>query len=127
MEVRSPYDVINLGVLFGLSFDIGKKSISSNCNSIVIHGETRKTHKGVLSVKTVKEKVSKDSETESKGDAKGKEEISFDTMETSDTGEVPQISSSISKDTTSKENIVQGLQSLQVEKKDNPKRKRPNK
>jgi ribonuclease P/MRP protein subunit RPP1 len=50
MHLRGPYDVINLGTLFGLDPAISKNCIASNCVTTLYHGETRKTAKGVISI-----------------------------------------------------------------------------
>jgi len=50
MDVRGPYDISNLGTLFGLNFDVAKKCISSNCNSLILHGATRHAHQGVFKI-----------------------------------------------------------------------------
>jgi len=74
MELRGPYDVVNLGNLFGMSPDKAKASISKLCQSVVIHAETRKTYRGMLKVEGIpnlapstshnKKKESKKSEDE---------------------------------------------------------------
>lgn len=48
LDIRGPYDIMNLGTLFGMPFDVSKRTVSSRCDSALVHGETRKTHKGVL-------------------------------------------------------------------------------
>jgi len=53
MELRGPYDVVNLGNLFGMSPDKAKASISKLCQSVVIHAETRKTYRGMLKVEGI--------------------------------------------------------------------------
>ncbi|GFS26283.1 ribonuclease P protein subunit p30 [Elysia marginata] len=50
IELRSPWDVINLGKVFGLSQLQAKDSISRNCRAVLKHGEARKTCKTVISV-----------------------------------------------------------------------------
>ena len=51
MELRGPYDIINLGLLFGLKIDQGKAAVSKNIRSILYHAEARnKTVRGVLSL-----------------------------------------------------------------------------
>ncbi|XP_056153502.1 ribonuclease P protein subunit p30 [Lampris incognitus] len=53
LELRGPYDIANLGLLFGLSEGDAKDAISSTCRSVLLHAETRKTASGVIyTVKT---------------------------------------------------------------------------
>ncbi|XP_005292578.2 ribonuclease P protein subunit p30 isoform X1 [Chrysemys picta bellii] len=51
LELRGPYDVANLGLLFGLSESDAKAAISTNCRAVLLHGETRKTAFGVVYTK----------------------------------------------------------------------------
>uniref|UniRef100_A0A8C7QE99 Ribonuclease P protein subunit p30 n=1 Tax=Oncorhynchus mykiss TaxID=8022 RepID=A0A8C7QE99_ONCMY len=48
LELRGPYDIANLGLLFGLSEEDGKAAISTNCRAVHLHGETRKTALGIV-------------------------------------------------------------------------------
>ncbi|KAJ7987732.1 hypothetical protein DPEC_G00329540 [Dallia pectoralis] len=48
IELRGPYDIANLGLLFGLSEQDGKAAISTNCRAVHLHGETRKTALGII-------------------------------------------------------------------------------
>ncbi|NXB71812.1 RPP30 protein, partial [Donacobius atricapilla] len=48
LELRGPYDVANLGLLFGLSEGEAKAAVSTNCRATVLHGETRKSACGVV-------------------------------------------------------------------------------
>uniref|UniRef100_A0A9L0INQ7 Ribonuclease P protein subunit p30 n=1 Tax=Equus asinus TaxID=9793 RepID=A0A9L0INQ7_EQUAS len=48
LEIRGPYDVANLGLLFGLSESDAKAAVSTNCRAAVLHGETRKTAFGII-------------------------------------------------------------------------------
>ncbi|XP_009318778.1 PREDICTED: ribonuclease P protein subunit p30 [Pygoscelis adeliae] len=48
LELRGPYDVANLGLLFGLSESEAKAAVSTNCRATVLHGETRKSACGVV-------------------------------------------------------------------------------
>ncbi|XP_028990232.1 ribonuclease P protein subunit p30 isoform X1 [Betta splendens] len=48
LELRGPYDVINLGRLFGLSDADAKEALSSTCRSVLLHAETRKTASGIV-------------------------------------------------------------------------------
>ncbi|KAK2500523.1 hypothetical protein MC885_001206 [Smutsia gigantea] len=49
LEIRGPYDVANLGLLFGLSENDAKAAVSTNCRAVILHGETRKTAFGIIS------------------------------------------------------------------------------
>ncbi|OCT71781.1 hypothetical protein XELAEV_18034759mg [Xenopus laevis] len=62
LEMRGPYDIATLGLLFGLTEGIAKAAISTNCRSAVLHGETRKTAFGV--VYTVKKTCLEEEEAE---------------------------------------------------------------
>ncbi|GFO11678.1 ribonuclease p protein subunit p30 [Plakobranchus ocellatus] len=50
IDVRSPWDVMNLGKLFGLNQTQAKDAISRNCRAVLKHAEARKTCKTVISV-----------------------------------------------------------------------------
>ena len=51
IELRGPYDLINLGILFGLKPDQSKAAVSKNIRSIIYHAQARnKTVKGVVSL-----------------------------------------------------------------------------
>ncbi|XP_049418641.1 ribonuclease P protein subunit p30 [Epinephelus fuscoguttatus] len=49
LELRGPYDITNLGLLFDLSDEDAKEAVSSTCRSAVLHAETRKTASGIIS------------------------------------------------------------------------------
>uniref|UniRef100_A0A2I3RMJ7 Ribonuclease P/MRP subunit p30 n=1 Tax=Pan troglodytes TaxID=9598 RepID=A0A2I3RMJ7_PANTR len=49
LEIRGPYDVANLGLLFGLSESDAKAAVSTSCRAALLHGETRKTAFGIIS------------------------------------------------------------------------------
>ncbi|KAG9345982.1 hypothetical protein JZ751_007797 [Albula glossodonta] len=48
LELRGPYDIANLGLLFGLSEGDAKAAVSANCRAVILHGETRKTALGII-------------------------------------------------------------------------------
>lgn len=48
LELRGPYDITNLGLLFGLSEADAKEAVSSTCRSVVLHAETRKSASGII-------------------------------------------------------------------------------
>ncbi len=48
--LRAPHDVQNIPALLGVDSSLGKKMITDHIRTVVLHGEQRKTVKGVLSV-----------------------------------------------------------------------------
>ncbi|XP_046373830.1 ribonuclease P protein subunit p30-like [Haliotis rufescens] len=50
MELRGPYDVINLGLMFGLNHENAKNAVAKNCRAVLKHAESRKISKSVISV-----------------------------------------------------------------------------
>jgi len=50
MQLRGPYDVANLGRLFGFSAAASKQAISSNIAAALVHGSVRRTAKGAVAV-----------------------------------------------------------------------------
>ncbi|XP_070708504.1 ribonuclease P protein subunit p30 isoform X2 [Pempheris klunzingeri] len=48
LELRGPYDITNLGLLFGLSDGDAKEAVSSSCRCAVLHAETRRTASGII-------------------------------------------------------------------------------
>lgn len=51
MELRGPYDIINLGLLFGLKQDQSKAAVCKNVRSAIYHAEARnRTAKGVIGI-----------------------------------------------------------------------------
>ncbi|XP_055008114.1 ribonuclease P protein subunit p30 [Boleophthalmus pectinirostris] len=48
LELRGPHDVINLTQLFGLSDRCGRDAVTTNCRSVVLHAESRKTAGGIV-------------------------------------------------------------------------------
>ncbi|KNC99129.1 uncharacterized protein SPPG_05388 [Spizellomyces punctatus DAOM BR117] len=51
LELRGPYDVINLASIFSLNQALAKNSISANCRAVLYRSATRRqTNRGVLSV-----------------------------------------------------------------------------
>ena len=54
IDLRGPYDVINLGLLLGFNESIARKAISDNCRSALVHPQAQNaTAKGVVSARTV--------------------------------------------------------------------------
>jgi len=50
LELRGPYDVMNLSCLFGIDLALSKQTISSNCRAAILHGEARKTGQAVFAI-----------------------------------------------------------------------------
>uniref|UniRef100_A0A3Q2VZB2 Ribonuclease P protein subunit p30 n=1 Tax=Haplochromis burtoni TaxID=8153 RepID=A0A3Q2VZB2_HAPBU len=48
LELRGPYDVTNLALLFGLSDGDAKEAVSSTCRAALLHAETRRTASGII-------------------------------------------------------------------------------
>ncbi|XP_008313214.1 ribonuclease P protein subunit p30 [Cynoglossus semilaevis] len=48
LELRGPYDITNLALLFGLTDQTAKEAVSSTCHSVVRHAETRRTGSGIV-------------------------------------------------------------------------------
>lgn len=51
LDLRGPYDVATLGLLFGLSDGEAKAAVSTHCRSALLHGETRQTAFGIVYTK----------------------------------------------------------------------------
>eukprot|EP00123_Amoebidium_parasiticum_P011525 comp20763_c0_seq1/m.27231 comp20763_c0_seq1/g.27231 ORF comp20763_c0_seq1/g.27231 comp20763_c0_seq1/m.27231 type:complete len:280 (-) comp20763_c0_seq1:272-1111(-) len=51
LDLRGPYDIINLAVLFGLQQAEGKKTLTTNPRAVLLHAGTRTgTHRAVVAV-----------------------------------------------------------------------------
>eukprot|EP00741_Cyanophora_paradoxa_P023535 tig00021589_g22737.t1 len=50
IDIRGPYDLINLGTVMGMNHEKSKNAISTSCRSAVIHAETRKVHRSMVRV-----------------------------------------------------------------------------
>mmetsp|Transcript_40678 Transcript_40678/g.68105 ORF Transcript_40678/g.68105 Transcript_40678/m.68105 type:complete len:285 (+) Transcript_40678:246-1100(+) len=50
MELRGPYDVVNLASLFELNTNAAKAALASQCERVLAHGAARKTFKGIIQV-----------------------------------------------------------------------------
>ncbi|KTF75740.1 hypothetical protein cypCar_00037273 [Cyprinus carpio] len=75
LELRGPYDIANLGLVFSLSEGDAKAAVSTNCRAVLLHGETRATASGV--VYTMKKpKTPQKQEEESPVSKKAKTELS---------------------------------------------------
>ncbi|EFA86452.1 RNase P protein subunit [Heterostelium album PN500] len=49
-KCRSPYDISNLGHLFGMTFDQAKAAVSTHPHSAVLHGASRKSQLGLMAL-----------------------------------------------------------------------------
>lgn len=55
-ELRGPYDVINLGMLFDLNTERARAAVTNVAKDIVARGDTRaNTHKGIVRVEVIDE------------------------------------------------------------------------
>ncbi|XP_047233893.1 ribonuclease P protein subunit p30 isoform X1 [Girardinichthys multiradiatus] len=61
LELRGPYDITNLGMLFGLSEADSKEAVSSTCRAVLLHAETRKTASGIVYTMKSQQEVLQDS------------------------------------------------------------------
>uniref|UniRef100_A0A672LP89 Ribonuclease P protein subunit p30 n=1 Tax=Sinocyclocheilus grahami TaxID=75366 RepID=A0A672LP89_SINGR len=73
LELRGPYDIANLGLVFSLSEGDAKGAVSTNCRSVLLHGETRATASGV--VYTMKKPKTPQKQEESPVSKKAKTEL----------------------------------------------------
>jgi hypothetical protein len=48
MEIRAPWDVVNLAVMCGIDAATAKATISAHARAVLLHAEARKTMKCVL-------------------------------------------------------------------------------
>jgi ribonuclease P/MRP protein subunit RPP1 len=48
IHMRSPADIANLSILFGLNPQLAKDSMSKHYSSALLHAETRKTYRGSI-------------------------------------------------------------------------------
>lgn len=55
IELRTPYEVANLGLLFGLSEEQGKCAMAGNCRQLLIRATGRRNNKAVMVVEVAKE------------------------------------------------------------------------
>ncbi|CAG8438684.1 3550_t:CDS:2 [Funneliformis caledonium] len=54
MELRGPYDIVNLGTIMGINQAMAKECISTNCRAVVMHATTRRnTHRAVISFEPI--------------------------------------------------------------------------
>lgn len=48
IQLRTPYEVAHLGLLFGLSEEQGKNAMAGNCRAVIRHAEGRRFNKAVM-------------------------------------------------------------------------------
>ncbi|CAG8510753.1 12291_t:CDS:2 [Dentiscutata erythropus] len=78
MELRGPYNIVNLGTIMGMNQATAKESITTNCRAVVIHAATRRdTHKAVVSFEPITSlkpnelwKIGKDKKSQAMGKSK---------------------------------------------------------
>ena len=68
IELRSPYEVANLGLLFGLSEEQAKCSMAGNCRKVLIRAMGRRHNKAVMVVEAAGEKKEEDTTTDEEED-----------------------------------------------------------
>lgn len=73
IELRTPYEVANLGLLFGLSEEQGKCAMAGNCRQLLIRATGRRNNKAVMVVEVAKEDED-DEEADSEDDLMEMEE-----------------------------------------------------
>ncbi|RIA92412.1 RNase P subunit p30-domain-containing protein [Glomus cerebriforme] len=80
MELRGPYDIVNLGTIMGMNQATAKDCVSTNCRAVVMHAKTRRnTHRAVVSFEPISSlkpnelwKVGSSEKNTRKTDSKGK-------------------------------------------------------
>ncbi|XP_072524162.1 ribonuclease P protein subunit p30 [Salminus brasiliensis] len=75
LELRGPYDIANLGLIFSLSEGDSKAAVSTNCRSVVLHGETRATALGIIHTIKRPQPPSEQPEEETPAAKKAKTEV----------------------------------------------------
>uniref|UniRef100_A0A3Q2UHB9 Ribonuclease P protein subunit p30 n=1 Tax=Fundulus heteroclitus TaxID=8078 RepID=A0A3Q2UHB9_FUNHE len=60
LELRGPYDIVNLGLLFGLSDTDSKEAVTSTCRAVLLHAEARKTASGIVYTMKSQQEVLRD-------------------------------------------------------------------
>lgn len=79
IQLRSPYEVAHLGLLFGLTEEMAKNSMVGNCRNVLLRSTARRSNKAVMLVD-----VHNDKEEQDDGDEDDQDEE----METDPVGEV---------------------------------------
>uniref|UniRef100_T1ISN2 Uncharacterized protein n=1 Tax=Strigamia maritima TaxID=126957 RepID=T1ISN2_STRMM len=60
IDFRGPYDVANLGLLFGMSQELAKNAVSRNGRSLLLHAEARRSGRAVIKMTPIAELELKD-------------------------------------------------------------------
>ncbi|KAG4070823.1 hypothetical protein HA402_011049 [Bradysia odoriphaga] len=68
-HVRSPYDIANLGLIFGLSEEQSKAAISHICRSLLLRAEARRYGKTVMTVKIANKSAKSDTDDDDDDDS----------------------------------------------------------
>ncbi|MBN3312176.1 RPP30 protein, partial [Atractosteus spatula] len=72
LDLRGPYDISNLGLVFGLSEGDAKAAVSTNCRAALLHAETRKTALGIIHTIKKTQTVEEDQEQEAPASKRAK-------------------------------------------------------
>lgn len=62
IELRTPYEVANLGLLFGLSEEQAKSAMAGNCRKLLIRAQGRRHNKAVMVVEVAEKEEEKTDE-----------------------------------------------------------------
>lgn len=60
MELRGPYDVANIGILFGMNENQAKDAVQSNCRAVLMHAVARKSIRSTMDLHQIKELPAED-------------------------------------------------------------------
>jgi len=89
LELRGPYDVMNMSCLFGLDTSFAKQSVSSTCRAAIFRGASRKTGKTVFEIQPLntvddleKWKVNEPTPKETSDTSKEPPDMSIETSDT---------------------------------------------
>ncbi|TIC26363.1 PHP domain-like protein [Wallemia mellicola] len=64
LHLRSPYDVINLGTVFGINQATAKEALFDNCKALISNAESRRLFKGIFDTPKIHQAPSKRANTE---------------------------------------------------------------
>ncbi|KAJ3429773.1 ribonuclease p protein subunit p30 [Anaeramoeba flamelloides] len=83
INLRGPYDVMNMATFFNIPFNQAKNILTANSESVISHGVMRKTYFGVIKVEDKKKipKELEESTDEDEDEDKNKEEIEIEKEE----------------------------------------------
>lgn len=77
IQLRSPYEVAHLGLLFGLSEEMGKNAMVGNCRNVILRAIGRRNGKAVMLIEPKDEEEEEDSEDEMM-DMETSQELSYE-------------------------------------------------